>query len=137
MTDEDAVNLAGKVGEVVGAIGGVGKQLESVDGRLQNVEKTLSDGAGRMTSLEDGQTAINLRLDGILEQQKIANGRTGKIEKAAERLARRVGFLEQWRRTVNFLPRAIDKLGEHKVLGLFLTVPLTSALTIVALKLFT
>jgi hypothetical protein len=122
--------VAHELGRVAGLLEGLSDRVDDAVVRLGGVEDKLSTGGERFTKIED-------TLEGMLEQQKIANGRTSKHEKLLERLGARVGLLEQWRRTVNFLPRAIDKLAEHKVLGLVFTVPLTIGLTLGVQQLLT
>lgn len=108
MSDEQ--DLAMKVGEVAGAVNGLAGEVGRMHGTLGDVQRDLVKGNDRMASIES-------TLNGVLAQQKITNGRIGKLEQATRKLAQRLGLVEQWQRAVSILPRVIDKLVENKLTG--------------------
>jgi chromosome segregation ATPase len=129
MSVDQIPDLARRIGEVAGALGGVQEALGQVDQRLGNVEAGMAEGGKQFQKLD-------ARMDAMIEQQKIANGRTAKNERTLEHQSKRIGLLEQWRYAMTTIPRTFDKLAEHKAWGLFITIPITSGLTIALYRLF-
>ncbi|MBJ7348761.1 MAG: hypothetical protein JHC87_09350 [Thermoleophilaceae bacterium] len=111
MKPSSEIPLALEVGKVAGAMTVLASEVTGLRSDVASVHEQLANGAVRMT-------AIEAQVSRMADLQKIANGRTSKIEIAGERVAKRVGLLEQWRATITFLPRLLDKLAEHKVVGL-------------------
>lgn len=105
-TEGNTDNLSFRVGEVVGQMKIIATEVASMRGELTGVHTQLAAGTGRMGE-------ISVQLGQMCELQKIANGRTNKLEKA-------VAVLERRWQAVTFLPRLFDRLAKHKVFGLVL-----------------
>lgn len=123
----DTTSLAMEVGKVAGAMAVVASEVSGMRTEITTVHGQLEEGAGRMRSLESAMAQM-------VEQQKIANGRTTAMETEQGGFNSRMAIVESKWDSITFVPRMLDKIAEHKVMGLIFTVPLTSALTVLALR---
>jgi|GEM_PF-6174702 len=78
----------------------------------------------------DVKSDVSILKTNVTKMDERINGRIKKNSAETERAHKRIDV-------VMFLPRWFDKLAQHKVLGLVVSIPLTVGLTLIATHLFT
>lgn len=107
---DSLVVLAQEVGKVAGAMEVLVGEVTGMRGEINSQSEQLAKGSERMAGIES-------QVGHLVEQVKVANGRTTKNEKTSRAQGVRIAKLERKWNLLTSFPRLMDKLAERPFWG--------------------